>query len=124
MMDRKTQKSRYCRLGHGHEDTPGKADTPGFDLRVEAAIIHDSRGFRRLDLPRNNRRVTQSSLDLLQAWRANCDIQLILYESNPDDPDPCDIAKVTDYVVSYACKANEALQEEKKQMKSTIMAYV
>jgi hypothetical protein len=59
---RKTQKSRYSRLGHGHEETPGKADTPGFEMRVEAAIVQDSRGFQSLDLPRNNRRVTQSSL--------------------------------------------------------------
>lgn len=119
---RKKQAKRFCRLGHGQEATPGKADTPGYDLRTNAALIQDSRGFRKLELPRNHNRVIQSSLDLLQGWRANCDVQPILYESHPDHPDPSDIAKVTDYVVAYACKGNTSLAEEKTQIKSTIMA--
>lgn len=119
---RKTLSKRACRLGYGEEETPGKADTPGFSLRMKPGLAHDKRGFRRLDLPRNHPRVAQSSLDMLQAWRANCDIQLILYESSPDNPDPTDVAKVTDYVVAYACKGNASLAEEKAQLKSIIMA--
>lgn len=113
---------RYCRVGHGQEETPGRADTPGFDLRSHAVLVQDRRGFVRLELPRNNPRVTQSSLDLCVSWRANCDIQPILYNSDPRNPDPSDVAKVTDYVVAYACKGNASLAEEKQQIKSIIMA--
>lgn len=119
---RKKAKQRYCRVGHGPEKTPGKADTPGYELRTDAALVQDRRGFVRLELPRNHNRVTQSSLDVLQAWRANCDIQPILYNSDPDCPDPSDVAKVTDYVVAYACKGNASLAEEKQQIKTVIMA--
>ena len=45
---------------------------------AEAAIIHDVRGFYRLELPRENRRTVQTSTWLVQGWRANCDIQIIL----------------------------------------------
>jgi hypothetical protein len=122
MYYRKKAKNRFCRVGFGEEKTPGKADTPGLPLRTQPALIKDRRGFMRLELPRNHPRVNQTPLDVLAAWRANCDMQLILYNSDPDHPDPEDVAKVTDYVVAYACKGNASLAEEKSQMKSIIMA--
>ncbi len=36
-------------------------------------------------------------------------------------PDPDEIARVTDYIVAYACKGNETIVEERQQMKSLIM---
>jgi hypothetical protein len=48
----------------------------------------------------------QTSLYLLPVWRANCDVQMLLNDSNPSISDLSDIAKVTDYVVSYACKGH------------------
>jgi hypothetical protein len=101
--------------------TPGKGDTEGFTLRQDPAIVKDVRGFKRFDLPRNNSRTVQSSLLLLQGWRANCDIQLILYDADPDFPDPEEIAKVTDYIVAYACKGNESLTKEKTKIKEYVL---
>ena len=72
-----------CRSGAGIEKIEGKGDTPGFILREEPKIVKDVCGFDRLELPRNNRRTVQSSLYLLRGWRANCDVQLILYDSDP-----------------------------------------
>ncbi len=83
--------------------------------------MKDVRGFNRLELPRNNKRTVQSSLYLLQGWRANCDIQLILYDSDPTNPDCEELAKVTDYVVAYASKGNYSLQGEKEIFKSYIL---
>ena len=58
---------------------------------------------------------------MLQAWRANCDIQLILYDTDPDQIDPSEISKVVDYIVAYACKGNEKIKDEKDQLKAMIM---
>lgn len=115
---------RECRAGAGQEATPGCGDTPGFTLRDEPTIIHDKRGFRRVELQRNNSRVVQSSLDMLQSWRGNCDIQVLLYDSDPLNPDPAEIARVTDYVVAYASKGNVSLADEKKQIRTLVMRYV
>ena len=83
--------------------------------------MKDVCGFNRLELPRNNKMTVQSSLYLLQGWRANCDIQLILYDSDPTNPDCEELAKVTDYVVAYASKGNYSLQGEKEIFKSYIL---
>jgi hypothetical protein len=119
---RESKKRRVCRSGAGIEKIEGKGDTPGFILRDEPKIVKDVRGFDRLELPRNNRRTVQSSLYLLRGWRANCDVQLILYDSDPTNPDCEELAKVTDYVVAYACKGNDSLQGEKEKFKSYILS--
>jgi hypothetical protein len=59
---------------------------------------------------------------LAQGWRANCDVQMLIYESNPDCPDPGDITRVTDYIVAYACKGVESLAEEREQTKNLILS--
>ena len=91
-------------------------------MQTNADIVKDIRGFRRLELPRNNKRLTQSSTFLVQSWRANCDVQILLYETDPLHPDPSEIAKATDYIVAYACKGVETLHQERNQMISLIMA--
>ena len=96
-------------------------DTLGFPLRVEPKLVWDLHGFDRLELPRNDRRIVATSKWLLQGWRANCDIQILLYECDPLHPNPDEIAKVTDYIVAYACKGNETIVEEQKQMKALIL---
>ena len=96
-------------------------DTPGFPLRTEPKLVQDLRGFDRLELPRNDRRIVATSRWLVQGWRANCDIQLLLFEGNPLYPNPNEIARVTDYIVAYACKGNETIVEERKQMKALIL---
>jgi hypothetical protein len=36
-------------------------------------------------------------------------------------PDPDEIARVTDYIVAYACKGDKSIVEEKQQMKALIL---
>ena len=57
----------------------------------------------------------------VRSWRANCDIQILLYESDPLYPSAEDITKATDYIVGYACKGNENLKTEKKHMSEIIL---
>jgi hypothetical protein len=47
---------------------------------------------------------------------------MLIYESNPDCPDPADVARVTDYIVAYACKGVESLAEERQQTISLVLA--
>ena len=120
--DGASKKRRVCRNGAGTEKTPGKGDTDGYPIRTSPEIVHDLRNFFRLELPRNNRNINQTSLDMLQSWRANCDCQIILYDSDYTDPDPAEIAKITDYIVAYTCKGNESNQKERENLKKYIMS--
>lgn len=119
--DKESKKQKVCRCGAGVEDTPNMCDTPGFPIRMAPTLVHDLRGFKRLELPRNHRRIVASSKWLVQGWRANCDIQVLLYDCNPLYPNPDEVAKVTDYIVAYTCKGNETILEEMKQMKGLIL---
>jgi hypothetical protein len=114
------KKRRVCRVGAGVEATPGKCDTPGFPLRTKPGLVHDPRGFTKLEMVRDNRRILQTSSYMMQSWRANCDFQILLYKGDPDEPDLDDIAGVTDYVVTYACKGNETSIAEKANLKEYI----
>ena len=60
-------------------------------------------------------------MSCLISWRANCDIQILIYESDPFHPSPEDIAKATDYIVGYACKGNESLKIEISQIRQIIL---
>ncbi len=90
--EKKKQKQRECRMGFGKEQTYGKYDMPGKEIHTEPQINVDKRGFKTLEMPRKHSKVVQSSIDLLQSWRANCDIQIILYESDPNVVDPLEIS--------------------------------
>ena len=61
-------------------------------------------------------------MDLLQSWRGNCDIQILVYSCDPKHPDIAEIARITDYVVAYACKGNASVKEEREQNKQMILA--
>jgi hypothetical protein len=61
-------------------------------------------------------------MDALQSWRGNCDVQILVYSSDPDFLDADDIARVTDYVVGYACKGNKTLKEEREQAAQLFLA--
>ena len=52
---------------------------------------------------------------------SNSDIQVLLYQCDPLYPNPEEIARVTDYIVAYACKGNETVVEETQQMKALIL---
>ncbi len=118
------RKLRYCKNGAGEESEAGNGQTPGFPV-TEVPYIDRSQGYEKIILPRKNCvRLVQSSTKMLQVWRGNCDIQLLLYKSDPEKLDPKEIAQITDYVVSYACKGNERLHDEKEQNKSIVSRYV
>jgi hypothetical protein len=108
-------------MGCGNEKNLGTGDTPGWPLQDKDEIVDDPRGFKKLCLRRNNSRLTQTSLYCLQSWRANCDIQILVYETDPKNPEAAEIAKVTDYVVGYACKGNTTLAIEKAHVKNFTM---
>ena len=114
------KKRMVCRCGAGIERTAGSCDTPGFQLKKIYELVHDMRGFDRLDMPRNHQRITQCSLFLMQGWRANVDLQYLIYKSDPDEIDASDISRVTNYVASYCCKGNETSIQEKNHMKALI----
>ena len=111
---------RFCRHGAGTENNPGKCDTPGFLIRNHPKITRDDRDFMKLEMKRNNAWFVQTPLTVLQGWRGDCDIRILLYKTSSGVADPVEIAKVTDYVVSYACKGNEKMQVEKDIMKDMI----
>ena len=48
-------------------------------------------------------------------------MQVLLYECDPLHPNPNEITRVTDYIVAYACKGNETIVEEMKQIKALIL---
>ena len=68
----------------------------------------------------NSRRVNQLSVPMLRAWRANCDIQLLLYNTNPLYPDITEIESVTRYVVAYTSKKSHTLKTEREHIQNLI----
>jgi hypothetical protein len=114
-------KCRVCKVGCGRESIVGKADTPGFELHAEPRVKYDHRRAQKLCMPRNHGRLNQSSLDLLQTWRGNCDVQVLIYDCDPMHPNLTEIARVTDYVVSYACKGSTSVKEEREQNRNLVL---
>ena len=118
----KKEKGKQCRMGFGQESKPGARDTPGMETQTEHSIEkRDGRKHHKLFMTRNNPRLTQCSELMLESWRANCDIQLLIYDSDPKNPDASEISEVTDYVVGYCCKGNTTHKNEKLQMRDLIM---
>ena len=111
-----------CKAGCGAEKTKGQCDTPGFKLSTESAVKTDHRRCQKLQMARNHPRVTQTSHHMIQSWRANCDVQILCYNSDPKSPDLSEIARITDYIVSYSCKGNTTWKEESEQIKKLIKA--
>ena len=113
---------RKCRFNYGQESTPNKGDTPGRDLQERSSIVRDSKGVEHFFMPRlHSRTVVQHSRSLLQAWRANADVQLMIYRSNPDCPDVSEIENVCRYVVAYAGKRYKTTKQEKDMIQNIIL---
>lgn len=110
-----------CKIGAGSPVTKGLADTPGFPLSQKPEVIRLDGKHLKLNMPRNHSRLNQTSLDAIQSWRGNCDIQLLIYESNPDHPNVKEISRVTDYVVAYNTKGNSTWMEEITTSKNLIL---
>ena len=59
-------------------------------------------GYDEVDMPRNNQRIIQAFRWLVQGWRANADIQLLLCDSHPDAcVDAAKVARVTNCSVFH-----------------------
>jgi hypothetical protein len=92
------------------------------DIRDESAIVRDKKGIMQFQMKRTqSKRAVQHSRTLLKAWRANCDIKLLLYFSNPDFPDIGEIEDVCRYVVSYTGKRNHTSKQEKTAIQELII---
>ena len=104
-------------MGCGEEYPAASGKTSGWDITSKDIIVEDLCGFKKLSLKRNHPRLLQMSLHCLQAWRANCNVSIMIYDSYPAFPDLAEIAEVTDYVVTYACRGNIAYALEREQLK-------
>ena len=113
LRENKTNAPRTCRVGFGDETKFNRQDTPGMDLRDKAAIVKDGKGIKQFRMKRTkSKRVVQHSKSLLKSWRANCDIKLLLYFSDPRYPDIGEIEDVCKYVVAYTGKRHQTSRKE------------
>ncbi len=113
---------RTCRSNYGTESEFGKVDTPGMNLIQNAEIQIDRKGISHFRMRRTHSvRLVQHSKYFLQAWRANCDVKLLLYFSNPTCPDLREIEDVCKYVVAYTGKRHNTSQDEKEAIQNIIM---
>lgn len=123
--EKKGNKPRVCRARFGTEKTYGMRDTPGMPLISKPQIVTDEKGIKHFYMKRlESQRVVQHSRTLLRGWRANCDIKLLLYFSNPNLPDVGEIEDVCRYVVAYTGKKHHTSQEEQNSIKHLIHRYV
>jgi hypothetical protein len=65
--------------------------------------------------------MVQTSLFLSQVWRGNVYVKHLLYQSDPNNPNPEDIVSCTDYLVGYKMKGVQTLAIERKNMKYRVM---
>ena len=112
---------RTCRVGFGDEQHFGRQDTPGMDIMEETQLVKDKKGIYHFRMKRtHSKQAVQHSRTLLKGWRANCDIKLLLYFSNPDLPDIGKIEDVCKYVVAYTGKRNHTSHQEKTAIQNLI----
>ena len=125
LRDNKKGQPRTCRVGFGDEQDFLHQNTPGMELRDKAAIVTDKKGITKFRMRRTkSKRAVQHSRTLLKGWRANCDIKLLLYFSNPNFPDVGEIEEVSKYVVAYTGKRNHTSRHEKESIQNLVTWYV
>jgi hypothetical protein len=80
-----TNGPRTCRVYFGMETKYGKQDTQGLPHTKRSKIFINRKGILHFKMKRTTSvRVVQHSRTLLRGWRANCNIKLLLYYSNPN----------------------------------------
>lgn len=124
---RSTKKTgpRECKALAGRESERDKCDTPGWERRSTHAIVTDNRKIKHLHMKReHSTRVVQHSKTFLKIWRGNCDVKLLLYESDPSCPDVDEIDNVVRYIVAYTGKGNKTHTQEKNIIEDLISRYV
>ena len=118
----KQPKCRKCRFGFGTEANPNQGDTPGMERSSSARLEKDHRGVEHFIMPRmNSVRIVQHSRALVQAWRANADVQLLIYRSDPSMPDIGEIEAVSRYCVAYAGKRYQTTKAEIDTIQNLIL---
>ena len=68
-----------------------------------------------------SKRINQHSISLLQAWRANADVQLLIYRSDPNLPYVGEIESVCGYAVAYAGKRYKTSRQEINMIQDVIL---
>ena len=106
---------------YGFKQITNKSIIDGMSLSDKPFIEKSKAGFKKLKMKRNHPRLSQTSKHMLQSWRANCDIQLLIYDSHPEAPDYQEIAMVVDYVIGYATKGSHTFTEERNQLRSFVL---
>ena len=109
-------------MGAGTEKNAGKGDTPGYNIIASDELVTDERGYTKVAMKRNDRRLYQGSTYLLQLWRANSDLSVIIYDTDPMKPSAQDIAAITQYVINYACKGGTTFLAERQLLKGIIQS--
>ena len=59
---------------------------------------------------------------MLQSWRANCDVSVLVYDHDPCDISSQDIAAICGYVTAYCTKGNASYKSERNAIISSILA--
>lgn len=115
---------RECRAGCGVETVYGSNITPGFELQDFDRIDMDyKRNIKLLKMKRNDPRMKQTSTTMLQSWRANCDLAVIVYDTDPVQLCPQDISRISGYIVSYCTKGNSSYKKEQEAICKVIVNY-
>ena len=122
LQSNKTNTPRTCRVHYGTESAFGKMDTKGLPHMAKSKIITDHKGISHFRMTRTQSvRVVQHSRTLLRGWRANSDIKLLLYYSDPSCPDISEIEEVCRYVVAYSGKRHNTTQSEKDAIQNIFL---
>mgnify|MGYP003893725311 CR=1 FL=1 len=101
LRNNRKNRPRTCNKGFGDECNFMYQDTPGMPHLEEPTIFIDKKGIKHFRMKRlHSRRAVQHSKTLLKGWRANCDIKLLLYFSNPNCPDIGEVEDVCKYIVA------------------------
>ena len=89
-------------------------------MRDTPKAVFDHRGYWKVELPRNNKRLIPTSEFLVRSNRANGDVGFMLYEKSPMKPSASEISKVVGYIVDYASKSTETEKQTKDKLKLLI----
>ncbi len=125
LQSNKTNALRTCWVHFGTESAFGKMDTQGLPCMPKSRIITDKKGLSHFWMTWTELvRVVEHSRTLLRSWRANSDIKLLLYYSDPSCPDISKIEDVSRYVVAYTGKQHNITQSEKDAIQNIILKWV
>ena len=64
----------------------------------------------------------QTSMTMMQSWRANCDVQVLLYDQDPLHVQCKDIAAISGYVTAYCTKGNATYHSERESIAALILS--